>query len=243
MPRLNTGLEVLKELQVLGISAFDIQPTTPGDTLTTVPVVAGDAVVAVTAITNFTDADYAFCIGSGGVELLKIGTPATSMPIVQKAAIAQATGARFVEAVERVLGHIESAGVEIGGAYSLSPVPSAVWRTPIAYLPSGPAELSVAFSLYGVNTENFLRAFAATETVLGAGTSADPYRALLDGSTIGTQGTQCIRVLGTRNDLKTVQVDFLNPTPEVAVQGAMGGTSPFTLRLQLKPTAFLVRIW
>lgn len=243
MPRLNSGLEVLKELKTLGISAFDIQPTTPGDTITTAPVTAGATTVAVTAITNFSAADPVFLIGDGGVELLKIGTPNVTMPVTQNAAIAQSTGARMVEAVERVLGHIESAGVEIGGSYSLSPVNSAVWRTPITYLPSGPAELSVAFSLYGVNTENFLRAFAATETLLGTGTSQDPYRALIDGTTIGSQGTQCIRVLGTRQDLKTVQVDFLNPIAEVAVQGAMGGASPFALRMQLKPTAFIVRIW
>lgn len=243
MPRLNTGLEVLKELKTLGISAFDIQPTTPGDTTTTGAVAAGASTVAVTAITNFTSGDPVFLIGDGGVELLKIGTPNVTMPITQNAGIAQSAGARFVEAVERVLGHIDAAGVEIGGNYSLNPVNSAVWRTPIAYQPSGPADLSLAFSLFGMNTENFLRAFAATEQTLGTGTSADPYRALLDGTTIGTQGTQVIRVLGTRQDLKTVQVDFLNPSPEVAVQGAMGGTTPFALRMSLKPTAILVRIW
>lgn len=243
MPRLNSGLEVLKELKTLGVSAFDIQPTTPGDTVTTAPVAAGATTVAVSAITNFTAADKVFMIGDGGVELLSIGTPNVTMPVTQAVGIPQATGARFVEAVERVLGHIESAGVEIGGAYSLNPVNSAVWRTPITYLAAGPAELTVAFSLFGVNTENFLRAFAATEQTLGTGTSADPHRAVIDGTTIGTQGTQCIRVLGTRQDLKTVQVDFLNPTVEVAVQGVMGGPSPFTLRMQLKPTAFLIRIW
>lgn len=243
MPRLNSGLEVLKELQALGLKAYDIQPTTPGDTTTTAPVVAGDATVAVTAITNFTVGDPAFVIGDGGVELVTLGTPNLSMPIIQKAAIAQSTGARFVEAVERNLGHIEARGLDIGGTYAKSPVNSAVWRTAITYLAPNPAELSFGFNLLGLNGENWQRAFGITEAVLGAGTAADPYRALINGSTVGTQGISCYRVLGTRQDLKTVQVDFLNPQVAVAVQSVMGGAEPFTLRVQLNPEALIIRIW
>ncbi|HET8777979.1 MAG TPA: hypothetical protein VFN76_10000 [Candidatus Limnocylindria bacterium] len=243
MPRLNNAQELFRYLN--SVTKYTIQTGTIGDTTTSGPLAAGASTVPVTAITNFTSGDPAFLIGDGGVELISaIGTPATSMPITnQKIAIAQSTGARFVEAVAIALGHVSDAGATFGGTQQLTPVPAATSRSALTFLKQS-AELTFSFALLGYNNLNLLAAFGAPESgETGTGTAADPHQALIGQSNIGTQSTQCIRLMGDRIDGKTVQVDLLDVTIEVNVSAQIGTATPAGITIAGKMGAVIQRIY
>lgn len=241
MPRLNSGQEIFKELTSL--SKYIIQPTTPGDELTTVAVAVGDSTVTVAGTTNFADLEPVFIIGDGGTELNAIaGSPVAAMPVLYKTAFAQSIGARFVEALEIPLGHIDEAGVTYGATRPLTPVESAVSRLPIAFIAQG-ADMVAGFNLLGYNNLNLQEALGMTENETGAGTLADPYQVGIGRLDIGNQGVQCYRALGVRKDLSTVQVDFLNATVEVSLNSALGANTPATYAVSIKFTELVQRIW
>lgn len=240
MPRLNNGLEILKGISK--VEKFIIQPTSPGDTTTTAALAVGAATIGVGATTNFTAQDPVFIIGSGGVELNKIGTPNATMPLGFKAAVAQDAGARFVEALAINLGHVDENGVEYNATLGLTPIDAATSATPLGYQ-RGTGEFSARMGLRGMNNLNMQLAHGADEAEIGAGSAADPHQVAIGDTELGSHGITCLRVTGVRRDLKTVTWDFLDCTVEVQVRTTLGGRTPAVVPVGVKFARLVQRIW
>lgn len=240
MPRLNNGLEVFKYLT--SVTKYIVQPTTPGDQLTTDATTVGDTTVTVGATTNFTTGDPAFLSGSAGTELVTLGTVATSMPIGQSLLV-HPIGTRLVEALAIGMGHIGEAGVNFGGQLNLNPIKAATSRTPIAYF-ADPGEFNFDFDLLGWNNLNLQAAFGVTEGETGSGTSGSPYGVAINGANIGTQSSlQGFRFLGTNPNGQTIQLDLMGASIEVNVTSNLGGSGVASIKLAGKFTDLFQRIW
>lgn len=242
MPRTGNGNEFFQYLT--GVKALRIATGTFGDTTTSAALAGGgtDSTVEVAASTNFTAADKCFIIGSGGTEIVTIGTPATTMPFTIKPVFAHDSGARLVEAVESDFGHIEESGVNFGGSLTLTAVNSAISRTPVFYS-SQPGELTGSFALLGYNNQNIAAACGATESETGAGTEADPYTFGVGQTTLGSQGTQTFVFEGTTKGGDIVEVYLNDAQVEVNFQVNMGASTWGGIPLAFKYTSLVSRIW
>lgn len=208
MPRQNTGQEVWKSLDSLTIYR---QVSAGGNTTAAAAITAGATAVNFTATTTFTSGDPLFIVGSTGTELNAITglTPTTAVPLLYPAAMANPSGSSLLEAVATVLGHVQQNGVVVSPQSPLVPIFSALGHTPITYV-RGYGELSAQFGLLGFNILNLQAAFGMTEDEGGAGSSANPYRGAIVGGSVGSQGIQCLRATGTRQDGTTVLFDMNN---------------------------------
>lgn len=241
MPRQNNGLEILKGLSK--IELFSLATGTIGDTTTSEAIALLAADVDVAAITNFTANDPVFIIGDGGLELNAIGTPATTpMPLKFKAALAQSSGARLVEAVARNIGHVTEAGVQYSANLVLTPINAATSVTALAYQ-RGQGELRANWALRGFNNLNWQTIHGQEEGESGAGTAADPHQVIVSGQTLGTHGLLCARIHTYRFDGKIVTQDYLNCTIEVQATVNLGGTTPAELPMAVRFDAMVQRIW
>jgi hypothetical protein len=241
MPRQNDSGELFKKITALTL--FKLQPTTPGDTTTTAPVLGtgAETTVAVTAITNFTSGEPVFIIGDGGTELVTIGTPNVTMPVVTPPKIAQSTGARFVEAIAVSLGKIQQGSVKWTANRALTAVFEEVGDAPVVYIP-GSIEFALAFSLYGYNGPNvqLLTGYLENETGSGAAL-ATAYQSLVGGVGQLLQTVQCFRVQALRYDAKNVQIDFLNVQIEAAISSDLSRLNPSVLNGTAKCSALIFR--
>ncbi len=240
MPRINSGLEVYKQLD--SVTKYILQTTSPGDQTTTGATTVGGTTVLVGATTNFTTADMAFLTGSAGTELVTLGTVATTMPIGQSLLV-HPIGSRLVEVQAIALGHIDDQGVDFGGSLTLNPINAATSRVPIAYF-ADPGEFNFSFNLLGENNLNMQAAFGVTEGETGAGTSGSPYGAAITGAVVGNQSALMgFRFLGQNNNSQTIQLDLMGCSIEVNVAAKMGGGTPIVWTLAGKYTTLLQRIW
>lgn len=240
MPRLLNGQEVFK--YVNKVSVLRIKAATPGDTTTSAALARAAVNVGVASSTNFTNGEFAFVIGSGGTDVVKLGAPAATMPFTTKPLFAQDIGARLVSAEEIQLGHISEQGVTFGGSMTLNPVKAATSRTPIAYI-SDPGEMTASLSLLGHNNQNLMLAFGATEAEDGAGNTADPYQVGVGQTTMGSQGLQAIRILGERHDAKIVEMLFVAAQVEVNVNSTLGSGQQSGIPVSMKFTNLIQRIY
>lgn len=209
MARTNVGSHAWR--RHLSTDLYIIQPTAPGDTTVT-PAVLGDGTettLTVASAASFTVADPAFIIGDGGVELVKIGTPATSMPISYKPKLPQSAGARFVEALKVSLGKTSEDGFVITPTKSLTPVFSSVDDFAVFYIDS-PIEIQCGFSLleYAGKNMQLMLGYADEET--GVGSAADPFQNVIGKLNQTLQGYAVIRHTGQLQDGKFVQIDMLD---------------------------------
>jgi hypothetical protein len=243
MPRTLAAGELWKELALLRL--YRIATGTIGDTLTDAAVVGSGAetMVSVVASTNFTAADPAFIIGSGGLERTTIGTPATTMPVSPPPKIAQASGARFVEAVAVNLGKIPQGTINWTSSSALTPVFEEIGRTPVVYIP-GTVEFVLNGALFGYNGPNiqFVNGYAEAETGDGAA-YATAYQSLVGGIGQATQTEQVLTVSGLRHDAQNIEIDFLNAYIEGAVNSTLGRDAPAQLNFTAKASAIIVRQW
>jgi hypothetical protein len=241
MPRTLAAGELLKKTTVLDL--YRIQTGTIGDTVTTAAVLGtgAETTVAVSSSTNFTSADPAFIIGDGGMELTKIGTPAASMPVSPPPKIAQAIGARFVEAAKIALGKFLQDSVSWTATKSLTAVFEEIGDTPVVYIP-GPLEFSIAFGLLGYNGPNlqFSTGFAESESGDGLA-EATAFQSLIGGVGQAVQSEQVMRWQGLRHDAKKIQIDFLNAYVETAINAPLTKTAPSPLSVTCKCTQLIVR--
>jgi hypothetical protein len=241
MPRLNSIDEVF---QYLTKWEKIVEKTgTHGSTTTTEAITADMADTDVTANTNFVANDYVLISGSGGVEVSKIGTSAATNFIWDRPIqIAQDSGAAVVEASVIDLGHVAEDGITWGGTQTITPINAATSRTPLGYIIAS-AELTFSGTLLGTNNLNLQTSYGATEGEQGAGTAADPYVAVIDGNTIGTQALMALRLTGSLYGGESIEVDLLGVTVEINVSRNMGGTAVQGFTVNGKCTGFMQRIW
>jgi hypothetical protein len=241
MPRTNSGSELFQYLNKW--YKFVVASGTPGDTTTAAATVVGTASVNVTASTNFTIGDFVMVDGDAGVEVMTLGTIATTpMPTTVPFLLANSSGARFVEATRIDMGHIAEGGIQYGGSQTLTEIKAATSRTAIAFFGES-TTLTLNAPLLGYNNLNLLSVFGATESEDGAGTASDPYGIAITGDTVGTQGLHCYRAEGALYDGRIVQIDFTGCTVEVNNNITIGAASPDGMALSVKCTSFIQRIW
>lgn len=241
MPRTNDFNELFRKLDSLQVFR---QVSGGGSTSLAAALASAAAVANLAATTSFASGDPVFIIGSGGTELNAITgvTPTTAVPLLYKANFAQASGASFVEAVATSLGHIEEGGIVLNASQPMSPINSAFDALPLTYI-YGYGELEATFGLLGLNGLNLQTALAIPESEQGAGTAGDPYQVGLSGATMGTQGIQCFRAMGSRHDGKTVMLDFNNA--KISMNGGvnMNRTAPAVIPCTIKFTTAVLRVY
>lgn len=241
MPRNNDLFQYLNS-----VTKYVIASGTIGDTTTSEAIVgytAGtETTVDVVAATNFTAADPAMIIGTGGVELVTLGTPATTMPITRPLLVPQATGARMVEAVAIALGHIGPEGVTFGGSSSLTSIFASTARAAVSYFPA-PAEMTFTIPLRYKTGLDIQAAFGVPESETGSGVSATPWAVHAGQSNIATQTIHCYRLQGVSEGGRTVQVDILGARLEISSTDNRGGSDPGVLNIQGKMTGISQFIW
>lgn len=239
MPRNNDFFQYLNS-----VKKYVIQSGTIGDTTTTAAILGDgtESTLTVAAFTNFTAADPAMIIGSGGYELVTLGTPAATMPVTRRLLVPQAIGARLVEAKEIDLGHIGPEGVTFGGSSSLTSLFAATARAAVSYFPV-PAELTFNIPLRYKTNLDLQAAFGVPEAETGTGIAATPYAAHIGGTNIATQTPHCYRLTGVTEGGKTVNVDFLGCRLEVSAQDNRGGSDPGVINITGKMVGFSQFIW
>lgn len=241
MPRQNDATELFRQLSFIDL--YRPQTTSPFDQATTAPLAAQATTVSVGATTNAQNGDPIFIIGDGGFELNQInGTPATSMPILYKAAFAQSTGARVLESVRIPLGKLEKGGLSISPNRSLTAIESATDELPVAFIESA-LEITASFGLLGFNPENMQLITGFSEAVTGAGTSGDPYQAVFGANNQSKLSNICFRAQGIRHDSKTFIIDFLNARIETSGQVQMNRQGEASLPASIKFTQMIFRYW
>lgn len=241
MPRTLAAGELLKKTTALDL--YRIATGTIGDTVTTAAVLGtgAETTVSVSATTNFTANDPAFIIGDGGIELTKIGTPATSMPVSPPPKIAQSTGARFVEAVKVPLGKFLQDSISWTGTKTLTPIFEEIGDTALVYI-AGPLEFGISFGLLGYNGPNLQFATGYAEAETGDGLAeATAYQSLIGGINQAVQSEQVMRWQGLRHDAKKVQIDFLNAYVETNINAPLQKTAASVLQVTCKCSQLIVR--
>jgi hypothetical protein len=239
MPRLNSGQELFRRLDSIRI--YRIQTTSPGDTTLTTALTTSVTVATIAATTSFATSDFVMIIGSGGVELNRLGTAlSTAQTLTRRVGIPQNAGARFVEATETDLGFIDDGGLVISPSQSLTPINSALSALPVQYI-SGIGEISATFNLMGFNVQTLHTIMGITESEVGAGSAADPFQGFVLGSQMGSQTTQCIRATGSRYDGQTIEVDLLDARVEVQGQITMNRQAPALMPMAVKFSAMAIR--
>jgi hypothetical protein len=241
MPRLNTQTERYKN--ITEIALFEAPSSSVVSTTSAGALAYGDQVIDLTAVTSMADGDHLFIDGDGGLELNQIsGTPATTdCPLKYKAELAQASGATVTVVSKKVLGYPTRDGLALGGSLSNTAIESAIAALPIGYV-AGVADLTLNFAMYGWNVQNLQLMFGAPEKEQGTGTSSDPYQGGVFGSTVATAGTRVLRITGTRADLKTWTIDFLDFVHEISGNTQMG-KDPASYPVAGKCTGIIKRIW
>lgn len=230
MPRQNDNTELLKRL--VSIEMVLPQSGTIFDQTTTVATAKNNATIAVPAITNATAADPVFIIGANGIEVNKLGTPATTMPLTFKTAFQHPIGARVLEAQILPLGRVEVNGFTLSPSQSETLIEAADVDTAVQTI-AGTLELAYSFALLGANAQNLLNALGYDDNETGAGTVADPHQSTVGDGTATKLGIVAFRLTLLRFDLKTVTLDFTNCSiaPQGAIQmGAKSGVAsiPFS---------------
>lgn len=231
MPRLNSGQELFRKLDTLQVFRQ------AGSTQTTLAaaVTAAQGTVNVASASGFSANDSVVIVGQNGAELNGITavTPTTAVPLLYPAAVAQPSGSLLYRVTASNLAHIAEEGVRFSGSAPLTPINSALAGAPIGYL-YGYGEFQAQLALLGLNGLNLQTIFGITESEIGTGASTAPYAVALLGANIGSQGIQCVRLVGTRVDGATVIVDFndckIEPQGDVQFARASVTQLPLLLR-------------
>ena len=242
MPRTLAPGEGIKSVTSL---RFVRQHTTPGVTTTTAAVTGSGAetTVGVTSSAAFTAADECLIIGDGGVELVLIGTPATSMPVSPPPKIAQSSGATFARGLSVSLGKFVQGSVNWTGTRPITSVFEEVGDTPIYYIP-GNAEFGLSFGLFNHNTQNIQRLMGYEEAETGDGAAeATAYQGIM-GVSAQALHTELVFVLKMlRFDGKKFELQFCNAFIEAAIASNPSRSNPAALNATVKASALKIKQW
>lgn len=241
MPRQADNTELARRL--VGIELVLPQTTTPFDQLSTVAANRGVNAITVPVTTNATAADTVFIIGSNGTELNKLGTPATTMPLVYKTEFQHPIGARVLEGVVIPLGRIEQNGFSLSPSQQETLIEAADSETAVQTI-RGTLELAWSFGTLGYNNLNLLNAFGYESNEQGVGTAVDPYQASIGGIGQTLLGIAALRINLTRFDSKLVSLDLTNCSfvPQGTIQiGAKNSAT--SIGWSGKSSQIIQRIW
>lgn len=221
------------------------QTTTGGDTTTNANALIDATTVTVASPTNFAANDPIFLIGPNQqIELNAIASIATNtFTLAYPLSKAFASGGRVVEAQKIDLGPVDESGVTLTGSGQIQDILAATSRLPIAsFFNNG--QLGGSFNLRGFNIPNLQTVFGIPEKVQGTGATATPFRAMLSGQDMGTEGLLAFRARAIMGDALTqALVDFCGVTAAPNVNTQLGGTNPATLGVQFRCQTVVPTIW
>lgn len=241
MPRTNNDTEIFRNFT--NVNFYRIVIGTPADTTTTAVIATGDAVANVVSAANFANGDPFLLVGDGGMELGSIlGAPVAAMPLARKLLLPQSIGARFVKAAKTYAGKTDPNGFQFGADTSLVAVMSGDQRLPVGYYVEK-GEITCDLALLGFSIENFQLSMGMTESVIGAGTGADPWQGTLTGASLGQHELMCIRVAGVRMDGRNIEYDFLNCKVAPSGKNQLKQVAGVSYGMTVKAVGCTKRIW
>lgn len=241
--RSNNAQEILKRLHKMYKFAI---PTTGGTEDTTGASLAkGAANITVTTFASWATGDYLIIVGSGGMDLLQLGTkPGSAAPIPlvgRPPQFAQDSGAKIYKVTRQDLGYIEDAGAQLGASASKQAIGAANAGGAIAYIDSDTPEITFTWTQRESSLRDIATAFGIDEDAIsGTGGANDPYVLAITGDSIGTQSNYCLRTEARKVNNKLQTYDVLNAFPEVSVSAAIVGKgNPTTWSCGVKATAVI----
>lgn len=227
------------------VDKFVLQTGTIGDSTTNASAAISATSVTVTSATNFTANDPVFLVGANqqielnAISSISVNTLTLAYPLSK----AFATGTRVVEAQRIDLGPVDESGVTLTGSGQIQDILAATSRLPIASFFNG-GQLGGSFNLRGFNIPNLQTVFGIPESVQGTGVAATPFRAMLSGADMGTEGLLAFRARAIMGDALTQAfVDFCGVTAAPNVNTQLGGTNPATLGVQFRAQTVIPTIW
>lgn len=225
LPRLLTGSKVLTRLKK--IEKFYIPQTSPVNDTLAAAIVTDDTDVEVTTFSSFATGDFVIANGGGGMELNQLGTKpgsAAPIPVVRPWHLAQPLAGKISKATRVDLGYIEESSAQIGATSSTSPVGAANSQVSIATIDGDVADPALTFAIRESDLRNILFAFGVDEDQIKGTTvgGADPFRAFINASNIGSQSNFCLRLSGLLADGSTQYLDVMDCRQELAVAHAFG---------------------
>lgn len=239
--RLNNAQELAKRLRKL--EKFYIPTTAPVTDPTTVAIVADDEDITVTTLGSFTTGADIIVVGTGRMELNRLGTvPGLgAIPVIRPFSLAQDAGAIVSIASRKDFGYIEDAGGSFASSSSKTGIGAANAGGAIAYLDGDTPEQQFSWAVRESSLRNILSAYGIDEDAIkGDGTDADPYRGLISADNIGSQANFCLRASGLLVSNKFLYFDMWNCTPEVSVSAQfIGKGQPTTWNMSVKFTDML----
>ena len=242
MPRLNNGQQVLAKIEKM--YRFAAPLVSPVATTLSAAADAGDDEIALTSETGLADNDHLLIAGDE-MEVATIADLAAdpNPTLLVPLAFAAASGSAVVKAARTDLGYIEDGGVSVNGSTSKVAIGAANARGAIAYIDGDGAELDVSFGLRESSLDNVLLAFGIDDSTLrGAGTTADPYLAVIGRDSIGSMANYLLRGTFRQVNNKLVVVDFHNCFAEVQVAAALGAKgNPVSWTIRARPTSITIR--
>lgn len=239
--RSNNAQEILKRLSKM--YKFVIPTTGLTEDTTGAALAKGAANITVTTFASWATGDYLIIVGSGGMDLLQLGTkPGSSAPIPlvgRPPAFAQDSGAKIYKATRLDLGYIEDAGAQLAASASKTGIGAANAGGAIAYIDGDTPEITFSWTQRESSLRDIATAFGVDEdTIEGTGVANDPYRITISGDSIGTQSNYCLRTEARKVNNKLQYFDVLNAFPEVNVSAAIVGKgNPTTWSCGVKCTA------
>jgi hypothetical protein len=173
---------------------------------------AGQKVVSMSDTTGFA-ANSIVRLGSG--ESLEVGVVASvqagvSITMTDNIVFARAVGDAVVEQLAYDVGDVTSDGVALSGQAQTTDTMSAMRRLVYTIL-QGYLDLGATFALPTVTLENLAIALGIPfSAISGAGTAAQPFSLITDGSNTSTEANQSIIVLGVTMDGSVLRVEQYN---------------------------------
>lgn len=175
-------------------------------------------------------ADRFVLVGSGlgqcAYEIESIPSGSEPIPLKVPLFFAHAIGERVAMMENIHLGYIEEASATLGGSSTQASVGAANANGKIWTGDPEMGDLSVSWAQRASSLENILSAYGINEgRVVGNGSPGDPYRALVHPDTIGEQRDYAYLLKGRLKNNSILNVLFLNPTPTVSINTALGAKS------------------
>ena len=237
MPRTKTKGELWRELRFL----YVLRDGGTGNTTLNAAPAKGALSITIASGTGFANGDR-IRVGSEDLieeHVIASGGGTTTLTLQTELHRAHAIGEAVVERTQTDLGHLNDDGVVMTAPGDHNPVTIGTRALTWAYL-IGHTELVYSFSIVNWNLENLATAFGIPENlILGAGSSGDPWRLVLDPTDYATQANQSFAFEGIRHDGSTIRGEAWAAEPNVTALNATlaRATSATPLAMEARATS------
>ena len=243
MARRRTNAELWASISGVGV----IRDKASGHLNTTLSaaITAGVTVIPVTAGTNSANGDI-IRIGNEDnyeVGVIESGGGTTSLTLVSPTAYAHAAAEPVVEQEKVLLGDTTDQGIGVEIQAERNQVNAATKRAALAHL-IGQVNARLSFGVLNHSLENLLTAVGASDTLLGAGTAADPFIADWDFDDFDTVSFYSMYFTGALKSGEVVEIQAWRASfdPNKAIQYARGAAdgAPIPYAVDVKHVRYIM---